>query len=120
VLAKTQLVKDMTEHLKNTPGKCIIPQTFDSIESQDAGFETVASNMGQNLELISLPETVGQITCFYVQHKKRNSDRDRQKAEAMRFCKDCLGMDDKDIVVVDNEELLWFHHENWGNEPPMS
>jgi hypothetical protein len=80
VLAKTQLVKDMTEHLKNASGKCIIPSTFDSIESQDAGFETVTSNMGQNLELISLPETVGQVTCFYVQHKKRTPDRDAQKA----------------------------------------
>jgi len=64
-----------------------------------------------------LPELVGQITCIYVQTKKRNADRDRQKAEAMRFCKDALMMDDEDIVVFDNEELLWFHHHVWGNKP---
>ena len=90
------------------------------IESQDAGFETIASNMGQNLALISLPDVVGQLTCFYVQTKKRNADRDRQKAEAMRFCRESLQMEDDDIVVFDNEELLWFHHECWGNKPEQS
>lgn len=49
--------------------RCVIPSTFDMIESQDAGFETIASNMGQGLELVSLPDTVGQLTCFYVQTK---------------------------------------------------
>jgi Ni2+-binding GTPase involved in maturation of urease and hydrogenase len=46
VLAKTQLIKDLTEHLKADSKKCIIPSTFDAIESSDAGFETIASNMG--------------------------------------------------------------------------
>jgi hypothetical protein len=51
VLAKTQLIKDLTEHLKENSKRCIIPGIFDLIESQDAGFETIASNMGQNLAL---------------------------------------------------------------------
>jgi hypothetical protein len=29
-------------------------------------------------------------------------------------------MEDDDIVVFDNEELLWFHHEIWGNKPEQS
>lgn len=90
------------------------------IESQDAGFETISSNMGRSLALVSTPDIVGQMTCFYVQHKKRTPDRDRQKAEAMRFCRESLQMEDDDIVVFDNEELLWFHHEIWGNKPEQS
>ena len=73
--------------------------------------------MGQQLLLDNLPTLVGQLTCFYVQTKERNPDRDRQKAEAMRFCKEGLQMDDEDIVVFDNEELLWFHHHIWGDKP---
>ena len=38
----------------------------------------------------------------------------------MRFCKDALYMEDEDIVVFDNEELLWFHHNVWGNKPEQS
>lgn len=120
VLAKTQLIKDLTAHLKDNQKKCLIPMVFDSIESQDAGFETIASNMGQTLEIVSLPETVGQMTCLYVQYKKRNADRDRQKAEAMRFCKESLQMDEEDIIVLDNEELLWFYHDMWGDKPPQA
>jgi hypothetical protein len=120
VLAKTQLIKDLTEHLKSTSKDCVIPSAFDLIESQDAGFETIASNMGQNLQIVSLPDQVGQMTCFYFQYKKRNPQRDRQKAEAMRFLKECLQMDDEDIVVLDNEEILWFWHDAWGDAPRQS
>jgi hypothetical protein len=38
----------------------------------------------------------------------------------MRFCRESLQMEDDDIVVFDNEELLWFHHEIWGNKPEQS
>lgn len=86
MLAKTQLIKDLTEHLKLNQKKCLIPTVFDSIESQDAGFETIASNMGRTLEIQSVPEIVGQMTCLYVEYKRRTPDRDRQKAEAFRFC----------------------------------
>lgn len=66
--------------------------------------------MGQNLEIVSVPELVGQMTCIYVQYKKRNAERERQKAEAMRFCKESLQMESEDIIVLDNEEMLWFYH----------
>jgi len=35
----------------------------------------------------------------------------------MRFCKESLQMDDVDIIVMDNEEMLWFYHEIWGDKP---
>jgi hypothetical protein len=60
------------------------------------------------------------MTCFYIQYKLRNPQRDRQKAEAMRFLKECLQMDDDDIVVLSNEEFLWFWHKVWGDKPPQS
>lgn len=101
VLAKTELIKDLTEHLKTNAKECVIPTTFDLIESHDAGFETIASNMGQNLQIVSLPDQVGQLTCFYIQCKQRTTQRDKQKTEAMRFCKECLQMDDEDILVFD-------------------
>jgi len=33
VLAKTQLIKDLTEHLKENAKRCMIPGIFDMIES---------------------------------------------------------------------------------------
>jgi Ni2+-binding GTPase involved in maturation of urease and hydrogenase len=44
--AKTQLIMDLTEHLKSTAKECVIPSVFDRIKSSDAGFETIVSNMG--------------------------------------------------------------------------
>ena len=38
----------------------------------------------------------------------------------MRFCKEGLQMEDEDIAVFDNEELLWFHHNAWGDKPEQS
>jgi len=49
VLAKTQLISDLCDHLRENSKKCCVPQVFDTIESQDAGFETITSNMGQSL-----------------------------------------------------------------------
>lgn len=29
-------------------------------------------------------------------------------------------MDKEDIIVLTNEELLWFYHEIWGDHPPQA
>jgi len=46
VKGNTKLIEDLTEHLKSTAKDCVVPSVFDMIESEDAGFETVVSNMG--------------------------------------------------------------------------
>lgn len=29
-------------------------------------------------------------------------------------------MEDADIIVMNNEEMLWFYHEIWGDKPPQA
>jgi len=69
-------------------------------------FETVASNLGQSLNLVHQANNVGQMTCLYIETKTRTPDRNRQKAESLSFCKQVLQMEEDDIIVLTNEELL--------------
>jgi hypothetical protein len=86
----SKVMYSLTTHLASIQDQCIIPGTFDNAIVPGCYFETVASNLGQSLNLVHQANNVGQMTCLYIETKKRTPDRNRQKAEALSFCKQVL------------------------------